>query len=83
MKSIAKQLLIAVALIAVAAPAFAAELTKGSKSYQTRTEKPADTVASSAQPEDVTQIAPAAGDTQTTETKTEKSLKEEIRLPRK
>ena len=82
MKSIAKQLLIAVSLVAVAAPAFAAELTKGSKSYQTRTEKPSDTVATSAQPEDVTQIAPAAGDTEQ-DVEKEKSLKEEIRLPRK
>ncbi len=82
MKFIARQMLIAVSLVAVAAPAFAAELTKGSKSYQTRNEKPADTAATSAQPEDVTQIAPAAGDTEI-ETKTEKSLKDEIRLPRK
>lgn len=82
MKNIFKQILIAVALVAVAAPAFAAELTKGSKSYQTRTEKPADTVATSAQPEDVTQIAPAAGDAEV-QTKAAKSLKEEIRLPRK
>jgi hypothetical protein len=81
MKSITKQLLIAAAAVLVAAPAVAAEVTKGTKSYQTRTEKPAD-VASAATPEDVADIAPAAGDTDTT-IKKEKSLKEEIRLPRK
>lgn len=93
MKSIIKQTVIAAAALMVMAPAFAAEntgnagkLTKGTKSYQTSRPAPqkADTqpAPSNEMPGDVTTIAPAAGDTMDMP-KTGKSMKEELRLPRK
>lgn len=79
-----------VALLA-AIPAAAAEgPTKGTKSYQAaRSEKPAQPEetadAAPVVADDVSQIAPAAGDTAAVqeEGETVKTMREEMRLPRK
>lgn len=86
MKSVTKQIVTLVLAMVVAAPAFAAEINKGTKSYQKKdtaqtasaTEIPADAKAG-----DVADIAPAAGATEQQEMKEGKSFKEELRLPRK
>lgn len=84
-------MLVAAAVLTVAVPAYAAENTgagrtinKGTKSYQTARTKTQDKAAhtSSATPEDVSQIAPAAGDTMEKPSNT-KNMKEALRLPRK
>lgn len=77
-----------VAILAVSAmPAIAADTTKGTKSYQSRAEKPADMPAATPEEpkaEDAANIAPAAGDTQDAEPADQgKRWKEEMRLPRK
>ncbi len=72
------------AFAVLAAPSFAAETTKGTKSYQTGSKKAETTAAAEQQkPEDVSKIAPAAVDQEPTENAKEKSFKEELRLPRK
>lgn len=83
MKTIMKQLLLVAALMTVAVSAHAAGINKGSKSYQ-KSDK-AETVAKTETPEDLADIAPAAGATDETAptVKKEKSMREEIRLPRK
>lgn len=75
--------------LSLAAPAFAAEMNKGGKSYQKRTNinQPASSQAPQ-NPEDVAKIAPAAGDQMPSETASSrpsqgKTLREELRLPRK
>lgn len=85
MKNIAKQAVMVLALAMLTAPSFAAEITKGTKSYQTRSDKSEDqtAVTTEKQPEDVSKIAPAAGDQEPVENAKEKSFKEELRLPRK
>lgn len=90
MKNIVKQALMLAVLLA-AAPSIAAEgPTKGTKSYQSaRNEKPAQPQeAANAAPvtaDDVSQIAPAAGDTADVQDKADegKTMREEMRLPRK
>ena len=85
MKNIAKQALMVLALATLAAPSFAADITKGTKSYQTGSDKSEEqaAAASAQKPEDVSKIAPAAGDQEPVENAAEKSFKEELRLPRK
>ncbi len=87
MKNIVKQLLVLVMLVA-AVPAIAAEgPTKGTKSYQNaRSENPAQPQTDAqASAEDVSEIAPAAGDTSEAQEPGEqvKTMREEMRLPRK
>ena len=85
MKNIAKQIVIAAALIVAISPAFAGERpTKGTKSYQTssKSEVKTEQTAEAKTDADVQNIAPAAGDT-TVEPSKGKTMKEEIRLPRK
>ena len=82
MNSVAKQTVIAVLALVIATPVMAAEINKGTKSYQTRTEKSAEQVNAAAEtPADVADIAPAAGATE--EQVKQKAFKEELRLPRK
>jgi hypothetical protein len=83
MKNITKQALMVVALATLAAPSFAADVNKGTKSYQARSEKTDQAPANTDSAEDVSKIAPAAGDQATAEDSSEKSFKEELRLPRK
>lgn len=66
----------------MAAPAIAGDINKGTKSYQARADQ-ADQAAAAEAPraDDVANIAPAAGASD--EQVKEKSLKEELRLPRK
>lgn len=93
MKFVVKQIVMAAAVLTIAVPAFAAETagaprmpTKGTKSYQTgraqTTEDKTQTIADTSKPEDVQNIAPAAGATED-KADTGKSFKEEMRLPRK
>lgn len=84
MKTIVKQLVIILALTVIAAPAMATEINKGTKSYQ-RADKPADQTAAKTQSaEDVSKIAPAAGDQEPADQNAaKKSMKEQLRLPRK
>ena len=90
MKNIVKQTLI-LAVLTLAIPAIAAEgPTKGTKSYQSaRSEKPAQPEQTDEQAitaaDDVSQIAPAAGDTTDAKNESEqgKTMREEMRLPRK
>lgn len=84
MKTLVKMTIIAAALIA-ATPAFAGESrpTKGTKSYQIdRSDAKTEQTAEAKTADDVQNIAPAAGDTQM-DVSEGKSMKEEIRLPRK
>lgn len=84
MKTIMKQLLLVAALMTVAVSAHAAGVNKGSKSYQ-KADK-AETVAKTETPDNLADIAPAAGATQDVAEeagKKEKNMREEIRLPRK
>lgn len=85
--------MIAIALV-IAAPAMAAQgLIKGTKSYQAgRSGQPEEMPAAEAantntqSAEDVSKIAPAAGDQTPAETTTQnqgKTMREEMRLPRK
>ena len=87
MKIVLKQLVVLMALVMIASPAIAAETTKGTKSYQSRAEKPTEAPAATTEEpkaEDAANIAPAAGDTQDAEATNEgKRWKEEMRLPRK
>ncbi len=89
MKSVLKQMLMTVAAITVIAPAFAAEPrmpTKGTKFYQSSKSTDAQTSgqdqAAAQPPSDVQDIAPAAGATEE-KADTGRSLREEMRLPRK
>lgn len=92
MKNILKQLVAAAFIVALAAPAIAADEaprapTKGTKSYQTpRDNAPAAAETANADQgtsaEDMQNIAPAAGATDAP-SETGKSMKEELRLPRK
>lgn len=88
MKTIVKQMIMTGLLSLVMMPAFAGEMTKGTKSYQSRT--PQDNQRTANTPDapsadDVADIAPAAGDTtvDAPEKDTQKSLREDMRLPRK
>lgn len=87
MKNILNQLVAIIALTAFAMPAIAAEATKGTKSYQARTEKSAEAPAAATEEpkaEDAANITPAAGDTQDADAADQgKRWKEEMRLPRK
>lgn len=83
-----KYLVVFIALGLFAAPAIAAETTKGTKSYQSRSEKPAEAPAATTdgpKAEEAAKIAPAAGDTQDAEKPAEegKSWRENMKLPRK
>lgn len=84
MKTMVKQVVIVLALAVIAAPALAAEINKGTKSYQ-RADKPAEQTAAKTQSaEDVSKIAPAAGDQEpAAQEASKKSMKEQLRLPRK
>lgn len=89
MKYIVKQLVMAAVVAVIAMPAIAADLNKGNKSYQVRnTKAPEQTVAATRDMDakttaaDVANIAPAAG-VEDAAPKAEKSMKEQIRLPRK
>lgn len=83
MKTTMKYCLLVAAVMTVTIPAYAASVNKGSKSYQ-KAEK-AETVAKTETPETLADIAPAAGatDDSAMAPKKEKSMREEIRLPRK
>lgn len=84
-----KTSLLALAVVAVgsvSSPAIGAELTKGTKSYQKK-DFSAEAAAPQTQdgmsaPEDVANIAPAAG-AEDPQTDARKSFKEDMRLPRK
>lgn len=89
MKSVMKQMLIAAVALLAVAPAFAADNvdaprapTKGTKSYQVSREASAPEEITAINDKAVQDIAPAAG---ATEEKADegKTLREEIRLPRK
>lgn len=84
MKNIVKQTFMGLSLaMLAAAPSFAAEITKGTKSYQIGADKSEEQAAAQKQPDDVSKIAPAAGDQEPVENAAEKSFKDELRLPRK
>lgn len=89
MKNIVKQVLMLAVLLG-AAPAFAEGPTKGTKSYQAaRSEKPAQPEqtadAAPVTANDASQIAPAAGDTDAPQDHAAqgKTMREEMKLPRK
>ncbi len=87
--------LVGLCALLISAPALAADtqpagssLTKGSKSYQSARPAPSQQDSDPANSDDVSQIEPAAGGDQTESTTDEspqgqKSLREEMRLPRK
>jgi uncharacterized iron-regulated membrane protein len=92
MKFVVKQIVISAVALMLAAPAMATEgLTKGTKSYQAaRQDAPAaqeeqTTSSAPSSAEQAAQVAPAAGDTASTQAHTEqgKTMREEMRLPRK
>lgn len=93
MKTVIKSIVISSLLAALAVPAVAADINKGSKSYQSRSvqkEDQADVPADQAALQDdaaaakLENIAPAAGAEEDAPVSTKKkSLTEEIRLPRK
>lgn len=87
MKNVSKQMLAMMALCLMASPVVAGEMTKGTKSYQSRTNQTEQTMANTPEEmsaEDVANMAPAAGDTMDApENDTQKSLREDMRLPRK
>ena len=83
MKNIVKQTVMVLTLATLATPSFAAEITKGTKSYQIGADKSEEQAAAQQQPDDVSKIAPAAGDQEPVENQAEKSFKDELRLPRK
>lgn len=85
MKNIVKQTVVVLALaLLAAAPSFAAEITKGTKSYQIGADKSEEQAAATQQkPDEIAKIAPAAGDQEPVEDPAEKSFKDELRLPRK
>ncbi len=89
MKSVVKQIVMASLIAIVAVPAVASEINKGSKSYQTRSTKPATESVAVATDADgkvvagsLSDIAPAAGATEPTQSSKD-FMKEEIKLPRK
>jgi hypothetical protein len=91
MKNVVKQVLM-LAVLLVATPVLAGEgPTKGTKSYQSsaRAEKPAQPEqtadAAPVTANDVSQIAPAAGDTAESQDQPSegKTMREEMKLPRK
>ncbi|MBN8521556.1 MAG: hypothetical protein J0L77_06655 [Alphaproteobacteria bacterium] len=86
--------LLGLCALLISAPAIAADtqptgsnLTKGSKSYQSSRPAPSEQDSYPANTDDVSQIEPAAGGDETTTTEDapqgQKSLREEMRLPRK
>ncbi len=91
MKSFVKQIVMASLVAVIAVPAVAAEINKGNKSYQTRSTTADQQTVAAAQDKDgqmtegdLMNIAPAAGGAEDMkEPASQKSMKEEIRLPRK
>ena len=87
MKNILQQTISLFLLCVLAVPAVAGEMTKGTKTYQARSQQTKETVAKAPEmqtPEDMAAVAPAAGDTiDAPEKDTTKSMREEMRLPRK
>lgn len=87
MKNVLKQSVTVTALCLMVSPVLAGEMTKGTKSYQSRTNQTEQTMANAPEEmtaEDVANMAPAAGDTMDAPEKdTQKSLREDMRLPRK
>jgi hypothetical protein len=90
MKLVVKQMVITLVALLVAMPAMAAGPIKGTKSYQAaaRSEKPAqleDMAQAPTNADDVSRIAPAAGDMADVQADKEqvKTMREEMRLPRK
>lgn len=87
--------LLGLCALLISVPALAADtqpagstLTKGTKSYQSARPAPSEPDTSPSNTDDVSQIEPAAGGDQTESTTDEspqgqKSLREEMRLPRK